>query len=155
MIHGYLPLKKTYCGIEAHSVWRSAFEWLNAMPKDIAVGEYPLRGRDQFVSVQEYATVPPNEARFESHRAYVDLQYTISGAEAIDWIPRDVLVENGAFENDVQFWMPPKDGFSRIIQWPGRFSIFYPEDAHRPKLAVGNEPKVKKLVIKTLLSILG
>ena len=155
MIHGYLPEPGTYVGLERHPVWKAALDWLRALPADLAPGEYELRGRDQYVSVQEYATLPAAEARFESHRHYVDLQYTIAGAEAIDWLPRQELVPEGVFANDVQFWQPPTGPLSQLVQTAGRFVIFDPEDAHRPKVAVPGFPRVRKLVIKTALSLLS
>lgn len=154
MLHGYLPSPGTYLGLELHPVWKTALDWLRAMPTDIAPGEYELRGREQYVSVQEYATLPAAEARFESHRRYVDLQYTLAGAEAIDWLPSGELLPDGAFTGDVQFWLPPSQSLSRLVQTAGRFAIFYPEDAHRPKVAVPGFPQVRKLVIKTSLSLL-
>lgn len=84
MLHGYLPRPGTYLGLELHPAWKSALDWLRAMPTEIAIGEYELCGKEQYVSVQEHATLPAAEARFENHRRYVDLQYTLAGAEAID-----------------------------------------------------------------------
>ena len=155
MIHGYLPAPGTYVGLERHPVWKAALDWLRAMPSNIAVGEYELRGREQYVSVQEYRTLRAAEARFESHERYVDLQYTLLGAEAIDWLPRSELLPDGPFANDVQFWLPPTGPLSQLVQTTGRFSIFYPDDAHRPKISVPGFPTVRKLVIKTALSLVG
>lgn len=155
MIHGYLSEPGTYVGLELHPVWCAALNWLRALPADIAPGEYELHGRDQYVSVQEYGTLPAAEARFESHQRYVDLQYTLQGAEAIDWLPRRELVPDGPFAHDVQFWLPPSQPPSQLIQTAGRFAIFYPDDAHRPKIAVMGFPRVRKLVIKTAVSLVG
>jgi len=153
MIHGYLPNPGTYVGLERHPVWKSALDWLRSLPADLALGEYEIRGREQYVSVQEYATLPAAEARFESHEHYVDLQYTLGGAEAVDWLPRSELVPDGPFTRDVQFWLPPAKPLSQLVQTAGRFVIFFPEDAHRPKVAVPGHPQVRKLVIKTALSL--
>lgn len=155
MIHGYLPAPGTYVGLERHPIWKAALDWLRAMPLDLPLGEYELRGRDQYVSVQEYSTLTSADARFESHERYVDLQYTLHGAEAIDWLPRHELVPDGPFANDVQFWQPPTRPLSQLVQTSGRFVIFFPEDAHRPKIAVHGFPIVRKLVIKTALSLVG
>lgn len=155
MIHGYLPEPGTYVGLERHPVWKSALDWLRALPADIAPGEYELRGRNQYVSVQEYGTLPAAEARFESHQHYVDLQYTLQGAEAIDWLPRHGLIPDGPFAYDVQFWLPPTQPLSRLVQTAGRFAIFFPDDAHRPKISVPGHPGVRKLVIKTAVSLVA
>lgn len=155
MLHGFLHNSGTYIGLERHPVWKSALDWLRSMPSNIPLGEYELRGREQYVSVQEYDTLLATEARFESHERYVDLQYTIAGAEAIDWLPRSELVADGPFANDVQFWHPPSGQLTRLVQSAGRFAIFYPEDAHRPKVAVPGFPSVRKLVIKTAFTLVS
>jgi YhcH/YjgK/YiaL family protein len=85
--------------------------------------------------------------RFESHREHIDIQYTIAGIETIDWIPRDALSPDGPFGNDVQFWHPTDD-YTPITQAAGRFSIFFPSDAHRPKVIHGQAIRIRKVVIK-------
>ncbi len=155
MLHGSLSHSQTFVGLERHPVWRETLAWLRAMSPDIALGEYELRGRDQYVSVQEYSTMSVEATRFESHQHFVDLQYTIRGAEAVDWLPRSELVADGPFANDVQFWQAPSGQLTRLVQSAGRFAIFYPEDAHRPKVAVPGFPSVRKLVIKTALSLVS
>lgn len=137
-----------------HPVWRRALDWLRILPPDLALGTYELIGRDMFASVQEYETLDRAAARFESHREHVDLQYTISGTEAIDWCPRSELQPDGPFENDVQFWLPPVTPLATLVNSPGRFAIFYPGDAHRPKVRVG-AGRVRKLVIKIHLKLLA
>jgi biofilm protein TabA len=156
MFHAALSDPDTYAGlIGSHPVWRECLEWLRNLKPDVALGNHPLRGDAMFASVQEYSTLPREEARFESHRAHVDLQYTLVGTEVIDWIPRNVLREEGPFANDVQFWQPPSNGFASIPNSAGRFCIFFPGDAHRPKVQEEAPRPVRKLVIKIRLELLS
>ncbi|MGD0519521.1 MAG: YhcH/YjgK/YiaL family protein, partial [Thermoguttaceae bacterium] len=38
------------------------------------VGRYEIEGPSMFVLVQEYATKPKDQGRWEAHRRYIDLQ---------------------------------------------------------------------------------
>ena len=154
MLHGFLADPGTYNTLLVHPVWGRALEWLRVLPADIALGKHAIIGEDMYATVQEYDTVAREAARFESHREHVDLQYTISGTEGIDWCPRGELEPDGPFANDVQFWLPPATPLVTLIQSPGRFSVFYPSDAHRPKVDVGGG-RVRKLVIKVHLKLLA
>ncbi|MBN9692319.1 MAG: YhcH/YjgK/YiaL family protein [Verrucomicrobia bacterium] len=148
MLHGHLTDPGTYAFLTAHPTWQQAFAWLHGLRSDIALGEYEILGRDMFASVQEYATLARHEARFESHEAHIDIQYTLKGVEGIDWIPRSALQPDGPFGNDVQFWLPPPEPVTTLAQSAGRFAIFFPSDAHRPKVRLPGHDRVRKLVIK-------
>jgi YhcH/YjgK/YiaL family protein len=154
MLHAALHEPDSYEPLLRHPIWQRALGWLRALPTDLALGRHEILGPDMFASVQEYDTVDRAVARFESHREHVDLQYTLVGEEGIDWCPRSELQPNGPFANDVQFWLPPTTPFATLVNSPGRFAIFYPGDAHRPKVNVGPVP-VRKLVIKVHLNLLA
>lgn len=148
MLHGDLHDPGTYAALTAHPTWQRAFDWLRTLAPDVALGEVELQGRDLFAIIQEYPTLARHEARFESHEAHIDLQYTLSGGELIDWIPRGTLQPDGPFANDVQFWLPPPEPVTALIQTAHRFAIFFPSDAHRPKVRLAGHDRVRKLVIK-------
>lgn len=154
MLHASLADPGTFETMLVHPVWSTAIGWLRALPTDIPTGKHEIIGKDMFASVMEYDTVPREAARFESHREHVDLQYTIGGTEGIDWCPRRELQPDGPFADDVQFWNPPAGPFTTIIACPGRFCVFYPDDAHRPKVRIV-PGHVRKLVIKVHTRLLG
>lgn len=154
MHHGSLSEPGTSAQLEAHPVWKRAFDWLRTLHPDAPIETIELLGRDMWASIQEYDPVDRNEARFESHRDHVDLQFTLAGGEWIDWSPRCALKPEGPFENDVQFWLPPTDPVSSLAQTAGRFAVFHPEDAHRPKVAMAGHRNVRKLVIKIRRSMI-
>ena len=154
MLQGSLNEPGNSALLEAHPVWKRACDWLRTLPPDAPLGTVELSGADVWASIQEYTTLRRQDARFESHREYVDLQFTLSGGEFIEWCPRQMLLPEGPFENDVQFWQAPTGPTTALGQTAQRFAIFYPEDAHRPKVAMEGYPGVRKLVIKIRRSLI-
>ena len=154
MVHACIDNPAMYQHVLCHPTWERALVWLRALPADIAIGRHEIVGEDMFASVMQYDTVPREEARFESHREHVDLQYAIEGTEGIDWCPRAELLPDGPFGDDVQFWLPPTTPFTTLVSCPRRFSVFYPDDAHRPKVRIGSG-HVRKLVVKIHTKLLG
>lgn len=134
-----------------------AVAWIRSLPADAAEGRFALAGEDIYALVVRYDTASPAESRFETHRRYVDLQYTLSGFEAIEWAPRDSLENDGEYdaERDVLFHQPGRALVS-LLKAPGYFSVFTPVDAHRPKVRVaGAGPEVLKLVVKIAIEKFG
>ena len=85
-------------------------------------------------------------AVFETHRKYIDIQFTVSGCDTIGWNEQASCSPdpNGYnTDKDVEFYT------DRPTLWipvsSGRFAIFYPEDAHAP---LGTDTFVHKIVIK-------
>jgi len=119
--------------------------------------EYEIDGRDIFARVMSYDTVPRKEGKVEAHEVYTDIQATITGSEVIEWSPRQGLISQTPYdrENDVEFFQKPEHMSCAIRNVPGVFSLFFPEDAHMPKLADGDRPgRVKKVVVKVRVGIL-
>lgn len=131
--------------------------FLNAMNPRMADQEYEIDGQDIFARVMSYDTVASAEAKLETHRSYVDIQTTLVGVEVIDWIPRENLRSLTPYDqgNDAEFFEKPDQPFCRIRNLPGVFSLFFPEDAHMPKLIDGDRSEhVKKAVVKVRPSLL-
>lgn len=149
MIYGCLDEVDQWGFLKTDSVWCEAFDWLRSLPEQPAVGRYPLRGEEMFGLVMRYTTLEPQESRYESHRGFVDLQYTISGGEKIAWSRSADLAPDGAYDSeaDVQFYMF-QHSESMVHKTAGRFSIYYPTDAHLPKIADGTHIEVFKAVVK-------
>lgn len=107
-----------------------------------------------YVNVQEYETKDVSLCRFESHRKYVDVQYMINGTEAIE--VADLQGQNLAVsveyneEQDVAFWLD-KPTQMKVVLTNNSYVIFYPQNAHKPCIAVNQPVKVKKLVAKVCL----
>jgi YhcH/YjgK/YiaL family protein len=149
MIYGHIEATEQWDFLATHPVWKQAFDWLKSLSMESADGKFALRGDDMYGLVMRYQTVPTEEARFESHRQFVDLQYTLSGGEKIGWARSNTLKPNGDYDaaKDVQFYsfQPP---LSLVHKTAGHFSIFHPSDAHMPKLSDGIHGEVFKAVVK-------
>jgi YhcH/YjgK/YiaL family protein len=157
MIYGKLHDLNNYSLLLTQPTWKRAFEWIQAMPAEPECRIHQLDGDRLFVNVMRYGTVPPEQSRFESHRRYVDLQYTIAGAEQIEVRHASELKPDGAYdpETDLQFYQAPVSAPAKVDKQPGWFSIFFPEDAHRPKISDGKHDAVYKLVVKIDVSLLA
>lgn len=123
--------------------------WIRSLPADPKEGRYTLESDNLYALVLRYATGDAAESRFETHRKYVDLQYTLGGAEVIDWAPRGTLTKDGDYdaEKDLLFHQPGP-ALGRVVKAAGFFSIYTPVDAHRPKIRIEGFESVFKLVVK-------
>lgn len=119
------------------------------------VGVYELEGKDIFYQVIETETEMEDKRFAESHKKYLDIQYVISGKEKIGFTPilEEYKIKEYIEERDLIFYESVKnEGY--IIATEGCISIFYPEDVHRPQIAVDNPEKIKKIVVKVNKDIL-
>ena len=106
-----------------------------------------------YYTVQEYETKYPEQARYEAHEKYVDIQYIVKGVERMEFAETSKLKVTEPYnpEKDMKFLAEPKVIDASIVE-EGDYRIFYPEDAHRPGLCVNNTPaKVKKILAKVLI----
>ena len=135
-----------------HPQLRRAFEFLTSQDvKAWPDGRLELDGDRIFALPQGYLTRPPSQCRWEAHRRYIDIQYILSGREAMGYAPLSTLKPTTDFDQakDVGFY----DGTGSIINVnAGMFAIFFPHDAHMPCLQVAHQPEpVRKVVVKVAL----
>ena len=128
--------------------FRAAYKWLAETDLDhTPVGSYPICD-GVTANVQEYDTVPASEGSFETHDAYFDIQYVISGKEQFGYCKREGLVlKQDVPENDVKFYEEPALSGS-VLLLPGDLIVVAPEDAHKPRCAAGAPEFVRKVVVK-------
>ncbi len=132
--------------------WNAAFRFLKENDlAELAPGRYDIDGDNLYVSVSEYLTKNEEDASYEAHRKYIDIQYVVSGVELIGIAPVSLKQEvREAYdpERDIEFF-----SVNRIENHeasPDRFFIFFPEDAHRPGLKKGDNSMVRKIVVKLI-----
>ena len=128
----------------------AAFEFLRQLPADQPLGRHELDGDHCFALVQTYATKPLAEAKFESHRKYIDIQFLQAGSETLLWSPLAALTkitEPYDAARDITFYAPPPQ-VTPINLRAGEFTIFFPEDGHAPGLEYSGPTEVRKVVIK-------
>jgi YhcH/YjgK/YiaL family protein len=130
--------------------WNKAFSFLkNSDLATLELKRYDLDGDDLFATASVYNTRNPEDAKFEAHRKYIDLQYVVSGSELIGIAPlvsRDSILQQYDATKDIEL-LSVKQGMT-VRATPDRFFIFFPEDAHMPGLKEGTNAPVRKVVVK-------
>jgi YhcH/YjgK/YiaL family protein len=111
-------------------------------------GRYEIDGSNLFVLIQVYDSIPKEHGKWECHKNYIDIQYIAEGVEQIGCNNIEIMKVTTEYnpEKDIAFLSGEGDfiTFSK-----GSYGIFFPEDAHQPKIAVNNIPgRVKKVVVK-------
>ena len=130
-----------------HPGFARAFEYLKKTDlRSLEPGRHVVDGDELWVLVDHKDGRGRDGARLEAHRSYIDIQFTIEGNEEIGWRPtaecqqpagdfdeaKDIIF----FEDRPTTWLSVK---------PGRFAIFFPDDAHAPLAGHG---MVKKAIMK-------
>lgn len=130
-------------------LWEEAFNFLktNNLEK-ISVGKNELKGKDLYVNVDEYTTLNEEDSVFEAHRRYIDIQYIVYGEEKIGISPLENTKEITPYDNfkDISFLTAKQNNYR--IASNERFFVFFPEDAHRPCVKIGENIKIRKVVVK-------
>ena len=123
------------------------FEFITETDLDaIESGKHQIDNDDVFAIVQEYDTKEEKDCVLEGHHKYIDIQYVIQGVELMGFTPltNQVSIEEN-LEKDYTFY-EGETSMLRVEQ--GMFTIFFPEDLHRPTVKAGQVSKVKKVVVK-------
>ena len=81
-----------YRGLGIEGRYNKAVDFLqNTDLENLAPGKYEIDGRNVYANVTEYTTIPWEEAKYESHHDYTDIQYMITGTETMTYAPVDAL----------------------------------------------------------------
>lgn len=130
---------------------KAGFRFLNSTDlQGLEAGKFEIDGMNVFALVSEYETKKHEDCRPEAHRDYADIQYIISGKEAIGFVTLKDQPETEAYipEKDIVFYASET---SPLILEAGMFAVFFPQDIHRPCMQIDRPEKVKKVVIKVRL----
>ncbi|MDW7657428.1 MAG: YhcH/YjgK/YiaL family protein [Bacillota bacterium] len=114
-------------------------------------GRYAINGDSVYAMVSQYETRPLSEGKWEAHRQYIDIQCVIEGQEQIGYANIDGMQVVQPYDEakDVLFLDGPAD--DELVLNAGDFTILWPEDVHRPCIAVDQPASVKKVVVKVRL----
>jgi len=113
-------------------------------------GKYPIKENEVFALVSEYNSKKFEDARWEAHRKYADIQYLVHGEEQMGYAPVREFEATQPYnpDNDIVFLAGKGD---YIAVRPGMFVIFFPQDAHQPGVAITESMPVRKVVVKVLV----
>jgi biofilm protein TabA len=112
----------------------------------LSPGRHEISGDHIYVSIDHVNGRGRDGARLECHRAHIDIQVAIESVDIIGWMPlASCVVPDGPFDpaRDVGLFSDRPDTWPALP--PGRFAIFFPDDAHAPLAGTG---PVKKAIVK-------
>ena len=134
--------------------FQKAFAYLQAMDlMALAPGKYEIDGEDVFVMIQEYETRDLSAGKWEAHKKYADIQYVLAGQEQMGYAEIGQMsdCDDQTPAKDMLVYKTDNGAGSFIRHTAGRFSIFFPQDAHMPNIADGAKTQNKKAVVKVLM----
>lgn len=151
MIYDSLKHISAYRGLSAN-MDRAIDLLCNTDFSTLAAGRYDVDGDQLFYLVQEPALLEEDEARYELHRRYADIQLALTSGETILALPAVQIEAWQPFdeEKDVAFSVNAEPGIPLEMR-PGCFAIFFPQDAHMTCLRGGDETSCRKVIVKVKL----
>ena len=127
----------------------AGLQWLSRFSPDLPDGRTDIDGDNVYALVQSYDTLPADQKKYESHRTYADIQYVGAGTEVIQYAPTSSLKPATAYDAEKDYLLYGEPAGSTPLHLPpGSFSIFLPQDGHKPGCVSGAPCRVKKVVIK-------
>ncbi len=131
--------------VALHPGFRDAFAFLRSL--DVAAltpGRIEIAGDLLYAMVVDAEGKGQAQACLETHRRYIDIQYQVAGTDCIGWAPAAGLAGDGYdAEKDLEFHPARPESWATVA--PGRFAVFFPEDAHAP---LGGRGRLLKVVVK-------
>lgn len=136
-----------------HKHFADVLRFLEVAPiSEQSDGKYEINDQGAYVIIDTYETKEISDCFIECHRKYIDVQVVIEGIEhvgvchrsACEAFPYDEEKDFQKLKGDVDF----------LALGAGSFMIFYPDDAHMPKVRYGEASEtVKKAVFKVPVQI--
>lgn len=132
--------------------YRDAIEFLaNNDLSALETGKHIINGDKLFLNICDSDLKTPQQARFEAHRKYIDIQIPLSGPESFGIMPVEKCCrQEGEFntEKDIVFFKDAISDGTVFTAQPGQIVVFGPDDAHAPLIGQG---KIHKAIFKVLL----
>ena len=142
-------LKNSALYTDIHPLFAQAFMFLRAgHANTLPLGRHEIDGEKLFAVVIEGAQKGHDAVKFEGHRKYIDIHFTVSGTDVIGWRDTSSCTPEGEFneKEDYTFFT------TRPTTWvevpADSFAVFFPHDAHAP---MGGEGNIRKIVVKVLV----
>ncbi len=127
-----------------------AMDFIKSLTPHIQLGKYNLSD-GIYVNVETYTPKSVCDARFESHKKFIDIQITLDSCEYIYVEDVQKLSQDIPYnkEKDITFY---KDNIENSYKYKlngTNFIMLYPHEAHAPQVAFDKScDKVKKVVVK-------
>ena len=133
--------------VPLHPGFEAAFNFLKQSSlNDFKEGKEHIDGDRLYALAMATKGKGRRDARLESHRRYIDLQYSVDGSDFIGYENKSSCIpdEKGYdSESDIEFYSNSPAVWLPVTA--GSFAIFFPEDVHAP---LGTDDFIHKVVIK-------
>lgn len=150
MPHSSTNLRLFYEQYHANkAAWDSAFAFFKKPLSTMPLGTYTLIPGKVTASLSETKTKTREEAKWESHRQFIDIQYTITGKEIIGMTDSSKAVITEPYKPDIMFY---KGEGKYHVSDPNYFFLMFPSDLHMPVLKTEEYDTIRKLVIKVAVA---
>lgn len=141
-----------YAGM--HPVLGRALSWIRDTDfRALVNGRVELDGSTLFYTVSGYVTKSPEQAGWEAHRKYIDIQIVTSGTECIDTADLLSLKEKAPYDSDRDYLELEGRAQQSVVLSMGQILVLFPEDAHSPGIHGDRKTAetVTKIVVKVLI----
>ncbi|MFN0052528.1 MAG: YhcH/YjgK/YiaL family protein [Planctomycetales bacterium] len=131
-----------------HPGFQQAFAYLKQTDfQGMQPGRHDLDGTRLYVMLNQGDGRGRDGVKLEAHRKYIDIQYTVIGAEEIGWQPLAACSQvDTPFDPKADFGLFADRPTAWVAVPPGTFTIFFPEDAHAPMAALVGSPLLKAVI---------
>lgn len=132
---------------------KEGFEFLiNSDLKNLSEGKHIIKGDEIYANVQSLITKPIEEAKWEVHRKYIDIQYVITGDEKMGYgLLSDFNKTITPYDDNKDVAFLEGKNYNYVDVKEGNFVIFYPNDVHAPMLNYADSRAIKKVIVKIKL----
>ena len=113
----------------------------------LPTGRHDIAGVDAYAMIQEYQTLAIEQANWESHCKYIDVQFIVAGVERMGHGYIDDFKPIEAYDESRDFLFHTGHGHELVVP-AGMFAMFWPHDVHRPNVAIDQPAAVRKVVVK-------
>lgn len=144
MILDRLENAKRYAGV--HAGVARGLDWLATHDvTQLPAGKHPVDGERIYLNVVRGPGKGQDKAALETHRQYIDIQYSVTGSDLIGWRAAPSCTASKGYDatRDLEFYDDAPVAWTMIPT--GCFAVYFPEDAHAP---MGIDGQVHKVVVK-------
>lgn len=125
-------------------------DFILKLSKDAPLGRITLSD-DIYVNIESYKTKCIEEAKFEAHERYIDIQILLDGTEDIYYTDKLKLTVREPYDDskDIVFYAENPSGYPKVLLDGSNFAVLFPHEAHAPQVSAdSNKTNVKKVVVK-------
>lgn len=145
MIADSLSNVKRYQGL--HKNLDTALDFLEKYKlAELPDGKTVVDGDNVFINVMEADLREAEEAAYEYHKRYADIQINIDGSEYWEYTLEGS--PKGAFDENTDFGLCTGEATGSGTLGGDRFVIFLPDELHKPSCRNGSCRHVRKAVVK-------